>query len=231
MKGTVKIVKAVKPILALLCVLVLIIGVVPVLAETADMEKANVSWDLVPDKPVTIYTRFVGLEKYIPVEFVITDFEHIKAMKGKNKLSFHITFTNNFVPTDEEIQIAGLHCSGCYLGYCVNDYTSGLNVEEKNKYDVTVKVSEEVRDKVEYKADDGTKLSFIKKLVYQLTIEYPESYDGLCIGATGRTEASDWEPESEYWEGKLPFSKTVYYSLTNSDLTHFMRIDPSTAIE
>ena len=223
--------KCVKGLFILVMILALVAEVIPAFAEGADLEKVNVSWDLEPDKPVTIYTRFHGLERSVPVEFVISDMEHTKGKKGKNKLTFRITFTNDFEPTEEEISFLGARDAKCYLGYVITDYESGMCLEVKNKLGVTVKDKEEPKEKASFQSADGTKLNFIKKWTLLITIEYPEDYTGLCIGASGRTEATDSDAESKYWKGKLPFSKTCYYSMTNAELTHFMRIDPATAAD
>ena len=125
--------KCLKGLFVIIIILALITELVPAFAEKADMEKVNVSWDLEPDKPVTIYTRFPALERYVPVEFVITDLEHTKEKKGKNKLTFRITFTNNFEPTEDEISMLGVHNSKCYLGYTITDYEILLFVDLKQR--------------------------------------------------------------------------------------------------
>ena len=163
--------KKIRSLFVLLIIFMLMAEVVPAFAETADLEKVNVTWDLEPDKPVTIYTRFHGLDKYIPVELVITDMEHTKGKKGKNKLTFRLNFTNNYEPAEEEISFLGARNAKCYLGYVITDYESGLCLEVKNKKAVTVKDKVETKELAEFKSADGEKLSFLKKWVVFITID------------------------------------------------------------
>ena len=222
-------------VLAVLTAIMFVLSAGSVFAEAVelpDMQKANVAWDLEPDKPVTSYTRFVGIEDYVPVEAVITDWEQVKTGKGTVKLSFTITFTDDFEPTDDQISMIVHHkvnsFTGGYFAWTENDYSTGMCLEVKNKLGVIVKCEEIAKETKECTASDGSKLQFDKKLVESITVEYPEDYDGLCIGILGCLSALDYTPETNYWNGKGPFSKTIFYSPSNANLSHFMRVTSDT---
>ena len=223
-------------ILFIILTLLFAVNVVSASAEgTAVMETVNVSWDLAPETPVTVLVHCPGLEKLIPFNAVIKDVEQSKTNKGKNVYSCTVLFTRAYEFTDEEISMYALHQNKANtkssLAFCIVDFETGLCLEARNKLGVNVK-SQTIKhgkdDHTQYKSSEGISCKYRKQWEIKITVEYPEDYEDLCIGLLGRFEN---DSEDRFWNGKIPFSKTVYYSSTNAEMSHFMRITPPASEE
>ena len=71
---------------------------------------------------------------------------------------------------------------------------------------------------------NGMYIKFTVKAVYKITITCPKDYDGLCLGVIGQTNPVPSDMNDAFWEGKVPFSETTFYSSENDQVAHFMRI-------
>lgn len=198
------------------------------------MKNLGVKFDLKPDKTITYKTRFasIGLKEQ---EATLTNYKIENAKKeGYKKLTFVVKFSGKTDFTDSQIHkiinsnyVQKKNSVGNDAYCAVVDYNTGIALEKKNDYNVTVKSNWSLSKEHEYKDKDGCAITaFTYKL--KVTVTYPKNYKGLCIGIGGSTalkeDTKNQKNNNKFWSGKLPFGKTTYYSKTDKDIAHFMRV-------
>ena len=220
---------------AVMLYMMVLLAVMPARAAEADMEKANVAWDLKSGKTVTCQTRFTGLDKDIPVKFRLSGMTDGITENGMRKISFTLVYTCDFAPTEAETRIIGNAGVDGTIGnlvcWTLCDYETGYNLEVENEHRV-----EETYDHLDssferYDAADGTQISILRKKRYFITVTFPKDYDGLCIGVLGLKTALPSEIDNQFWNGRLPFSRSGYCSAIDQHFSHFMRIRAAGAPE
>lgn len=188
----------------------------PVGAQAAgkNLKKSGVPFDLKPNQAVSCQAYFadVGLKKETAK---LTDFKITDAKKsGYKQLKFTVTFQRNHSWTKSEVHKAAnsKHCqkTGSILGSCyyaLVDYNTGACLAAKNKYDVTVKASDwETLNEKTYTDAHGCYVT-IRDIRRTVTVTYPASYKGLCLGVGGETRMES-AATKKFWKGKLSFKKT-----------------------
>ena len=215
-------------VLAVLALMLAMALAVPAFAEGAAMEAVNVVWDLEENTPVTCRVRFTGTDEYYPVEYRITGMKDTVAGDGTRKITFIVNFTNKFNPSKDEVTaIAGANVNGEIGGtmaWTLVDYDTGLNIEEVNRVGLTEDAVEKTYNTRKFYGSNGAYIEVPVTIVYQVTITCPKDYDGLCIGVLGQVNAVPTQKDMAFWEGKVPFSETSYFSAEDDQLTHFMRV-------
>lgn len=216
-------------ILAMVMMLTCFAYTVPVnAAGKADMEKANVKWDLKNNKKLTYkqYWYSMGVKKHT---VKMTNFKIRNAKKkGFKECTFTLTYKMKVNPTRDQILKMGRRCDQGKLftqwGFCVVDYQTGKSLEQKN--DKGVKTTWKIKS-YNYAKLYGTNGSWIRypqKQVFKVKITYPKDYKDLTIGVVGSTKAN-LRTADAHWAGKLPFSKaTALYSKKDKAFAHFMRV-------
>lgn len=214
--------------LALALVLILAFQAVSALAETPDMEAVNVAWDLEVNKPVTCLGKFTGTDADFPLEYSITNMKDTVTADGMRQISFTLTYNAMYSPGKDEVTaIADANVDGNIGGtfaWTLVDYDTGLNIEDVNSIGLTEQVDEKTYNEKKFNGNGGAYISCPARAVYQITITFPKDYDGLCIGVLGQSAAIASDTDMAFWEGKVPFSQTSYYSPDNDQVSHFMRI-------
>ena len=213
----------------LACILLVLVSAMPALAETeAAMEKVNVSWDLEPNVPATCYIKFTGTDADFPVEYKITGWKDTIRKDGMRQITFTLNYSNKFSPTKDEVEtIASANVNGSIGGtfaWALVDYETGLDIEETNDVQLTQKAEKKTDNQKKFNGKNKTYIKYTVKSVYKITITCPKDYDNLCIGVLGQGVAIGSENDDGFWEGRVPFSETSYYSAENEQFTHFMRI-------
>ena len=201
-------------------------------ADTADMAKANVKWDLKNKKTVKFKTTWseVGVKKHT---VKMTGFKVKKAKKkGYKQCTFTLTFNRDIKPSNKQISKMGAISSmgsiyGGNFWFTVADYQTGECLEVPNDKDVTVKSKWTYSKYTKKKAKDGSWIRFAKKATAKVTIVYPATYKDLVIGAGGYTcasklvEAQDAEEyEGDVWED---FATGKFYELDEPVTNLFFR--------
>ena len=221
--------RLVKLLLLFFSVVLLVLTMIVATAETVDMEKVNVSWDLEPEKPVSIYTRFSGLEYYVPIKITLTNVQKGEDKQGRSTISFTLVKEMDFTPTDDEIRRISAHTINGTIGgdwaWCVVDYDTGMSLEpKKNNKGVVVSYKEGKSVKEKLSTKDKKSIQIGRKGETTITIAYPKEYNGLCFGVLGKMQAFGNNTEDKFFAGSVPFSLTIYHDSGKADLSHFMRI-------
>jgi hypothetical protein len=203
---------------------------VDVAAAKPYMKNLKVSWDLENDKEVTYKTIVAGVGNRVK-STKITNYEIADAAKsGYKKVTFTVTFKNEWKPSKNEVHecVYSSYIQGTgYMGYdgwyAIVDYNTGIDLEEENDFDVTVKTGKWKKfNKKNYKDKDGCGVRLYDEKV-KVTVTYPEDYDGLCIGVGGKYQLNESKADIAFWNGKKPFGKTSY-SKNGKKSIHFMRV-------
>ena len=216
---------------------------VPVNAETtADMQKANVKWDLRNNKTLKFKTSwsFLGVKTHT---VKMTKFKVKKAKKaGYKQCTFTLTFNRSIKPnkvqvTEMDEMFGECGSFGGDFYFTVVDYETGESLEVPNDKGVTVTGSKwKYSGKVTKKGNSGSSIWYKKKATVKVTILYPSTYKNLAIGVGGLTVAPHYvDTEDDYevvnpnanafFEGARPFSEeTLLYSKTDKSFAHFMRV-------
>lgn len=190
------------------------------------MKKANVRWNLKPDKEISFKTYFDGYEDYISIKAKVKDFKIEDAEKeGFKKASFTIDykFPNLDLTPEQAKRIYDERGSFHYM-WTVLDYNTGTSLEVENDSKVKVEYSKWIYpyENHTYKIDDDSKLSIHEGAKKEVTITYPENYKRLVLMVGGATDPHF--DGSLFWDGNLPLMKTAFYEKNKKDLSSFMRI-------
>lgn len=209
----------------------------PVNAEAATknyMKKVNVNWDLKKNKSVTFKTKYagIGMKKQ---KAKITNYKIKNSKKkGYKELTFTLSFSRQWnvkasevhkIANSDYCQKTGQIGAGCY--YAIVDYNTGKTLEKENKYNVTVE--KELKSQTPkyyycYHQDGYYEWVCISNGSMEIKVTYPKNYKGLCIGIGGKTTLAETKNDTKFWNGKVPFGKTTYYSKKDKSIAHFMRV-------
>jgi hypothetical protein len=193
------------------------------------MEQAAVAWDLKNGEMVASRTGISGLKEDVPVTHGITDLEIRDAGDGKTEMAFIYHATVEYRPeSDEQIEaiVKGAKNGGigAEFGYCIVDYTTGMDLEEKNEYEV-VCTAEVLNDgQVKHTAGNGAWIILNENVAIKVTATWPTGYEDFCIGVIGHSTVFADKNDTGFWEGKVPFHKTAYYFKDHPEYTHFVRV-------
>ena len=208
-------------------------------AEKADMEIANVSWDLKSDQAVTFqsYVAGVGYKDYT-AQVNSLKVEDAKK-EGYKKLTFSLVITYPDF-TKKEVHKAN-HVETDSLGgevyYTFADYETGQCLEVENDKDVSCKSTGwkstkyvEVYHAWETTPDGGERdcmLEYAKiHRVKKVTVVYPETYKNLCLIVGGHDKSIITNPvkDDAFWSGEGKFSKSSLCNAKNNKVAHAIRI-------
>lgn len=182
-------------------------------------------FDLKKNKKVTYYSYYKGIGNR-KESAKITGYKIMDAEKeGYKKLKFSITFKPEFKLSKSEVdkRLKDSAHNPSHVVYTVLDYNTGISLERPNDKGVDVKCSWKQTKKNKYYGS-GSRYYWIATMKAQVTITYPEDYDGLCVGIGGCLKAKESKADKAYWKGRKPFGEaTRYYSKKKTNF-HFMRI-------
>ena len=216
----------------------------PVSAEDqADMQKANVKWDLKNNKTLKVKTTWSVLgTKTHTVR--MTKFKVKKAKQpGYKQCTFTLTFKKDIKPKKNQIiEMADLYSEAGEFGgrfyFAVADYKTGESLEVPNDKGVTVKSKWSYSKYTKKKAKGGVWIKFPKVTTVKVTITYPNTYKDLAIGVGGYTCTAEYvevDDEGTY-EADAPYTRMFFlggdlfsdadylYSKTDKSFAHFMRV-------
>ena len=199
------------------------------------MEKAVVSWDLKGDEMLNTAFFFTGMDEPLPSQTGINDFTIRKLDDGRMEMTFTYKTIIDFVPTEEQTKKIGKSARkgkiGGIWGYCIVDYTTGLDLEEKNNLGVECTNNDWIfEDENKFTASDGSWIRFNKNHSSTVTVTWPADYKDLCVGIFGCSSAFGGKKNDAFWKGKVPFYETDYYFKDRPEYTHFMRVNDSTLV-
>lgn len=222
--------KATRTAVTFLLVLLLVIPLHSALAAKPVMETAKVSWDVQNNGTYETWTYFTGMKGPVPITHTISDLEIREIVGGRKEISFIYRTENHFTPKDDK-QIKAIASKGVKgtiggaHGFCILDYSSGLNLLEANDLGVECQYEQTDIQQQKYTTSDGKyHITVTELLERHVTVTCPSSYDGLCIGLLGHNTAKLSKNDLAFWEGKVPFTKTNYYFSKKPELNHFLRL-------
>ena len=197
-------------------------------ATKPHMKTVNAKWDLKNNKMLTFKTRYAGIgmtkQKVKMTGYKVKN----SKKKGYKELSFTLKFTRQWNVTPAQVhKIVNSGSTNIGAGHwiAVLDYNTGKDLEMKNnKQKVTVKSSGFKNSKPKYYKDKHGCAISLENATITVKITYPKKYKGLCIGVGGNTSLGQTKNDIGFWNGKLPFSKTSFYSKKDKSVAHFMRI-------
>lgn len=206
----------------MLAFLVLFAGTMPQTmtanASASYMKHLGVKFGIKPEKTYTFKSKISGGVSDPNMTWNISDVKFSNGKNGYKKLTFIATMKNEFRPTSSEISTLGsLYESGARVSlgggfYAIVDGESGLDLERKNDYDVTVKSKTTSKTKTErFENEEGAWISFHTVWQWKVTVVYPEDYEDLYIGFGGKNAEFETNVDKACWDGEVPFGKTSYY--------------------
>lgn len=205
----------------------------PVQVEAASkpyMKTANVKWDLKNNKTITYKTKYaeIGMKSQ---KAKITGYKIKNSKKkGYKELTFTVKYTCQWNMKPSEVhKMAQVEGAEGALGggnyYAVVDYNTGKDLEVKNKQKVTVEqIGDWKYSTPKYYYDNDGCWVRLSNVSVKVKVTYPKTYKGLCIGVGGRTTVKNTKNNTKFWEGKVAFKKTTYYSTKDKSVAHFMRV-------
>lgn len=243
--------KTTKKMISILLALVLGAGSIFSSATNASaagkaLGKLNLNWDLKNGKSYEVPIRLPVINKKGNGTIQIKNLKKANAKKkGYKKITFIFEcHGENIKLSNEEIvdlcQSPAVDVGEISDKYvAIIDYASGMSLDTKNKYQVTVKSSSwktTYYPKQHSQYYEGEKLGqdwwwrCIKMSKIKVTITYPKSYKNLCIGI-GETvliqnymsDFKESKNDKAFWKGKTSFAKTDMYKKWKK-YAHFMRI-------
>lgn len=201
-------------------------------AGKAYMKGLKVNWGLKKNKACSVTGTYVVIGKK-GWTFKIKNYKVSNASKkGYKKLTYTVVCTrqNWSISPSEVHKIVNSSYSkrtgkiGSGFTCAVVDYDTGLDLEEKNNFNVTVKNSEWKNSNTKiYKDSDGCSASIQSTGKCKVTITYPKEYDGLCIAVMGCNQLNDSKADNAFWKGKKAFGATSYYKKGKKN-SHWMRV-------
>lgn len=192
------------------------------------MKTANVKWDLKKNKTVTYKTKYVGIGMKNQ-KAKISDYKIKNSKKkGYKELTFTVKWTRQWKLKNNEIHKMAYSNIDTSIGgesyYAVVDYNTGKSLEKKNKQKVTVKQIGKPKYQAKYYYDKDGCYVWISNITKKVKVTYPKNYKGLCIGVGGSTSLKNTKNDTKFWNGKVAFKKTSYYSSKDKSVAHFMRV-------
>ncbi len=160
------------------------------------MKSLNLKWDLKKNKNVTLTANYPGIgHKKFNVKMTTYKIENAADDKY-NKLTVGYTVTRKWTPTKKQVDKI---LKTCYVklqkdyayvpfvnGYAVVDYNTGVSLEGKNDFDVTVKtLKNKSSGTKKFKCKNGW-IKLAKTATVKFQVTYPKDYTGLSIGLLGR---------------------------------------------
>ena len=206
-------------------------------AEKPYMKSLKLKWDLKKNKAVTSKEAIAAYGKK-PLKITVKNYKVSKAKKGYKKASFTITYVQNFKPTkrqvDNMVGYGNIMRGGYY--FSLVDYTTGKSLlpgsEMAKQLDVTTRMSKWTYSKaVKYKGSKGNWVKLSAKGSVKVTVTFPETYKGLCLGVSGMTfdqneaflSASATTILEKFDKGTSSYGKTALYKKGKTN-SHWMRI-------
>lgn len=196
--------------------------------STAVMAKLKLRWSLKADKKLSITEPYagVGAKKSTIV------MKNYKVRASKNKpgykvLSFDVVRTLGWAPTKKQVHkimnsdyYVDTDSVGGGIYVAVVDRTTGKSLAVKgNKQKVTVRSSEWTFSnptKMITDEDRCHSLALWKKSKIHVSVTYPSSYKGLCIGVGGYNKKVETKADTQFWQGKTSFKNTSFYKSAKS---------------
>lgn len=160
------------------------------------MKNLDLKWDLKEGKNLLLTANYPGIGKQ-KFSVRMTSYKLQDASKqGYKELTIGYKSTRKWMPTTEKVDkiinasvkrtIGDFQYIPFVSGFAVVDYYTGVSLEGKNDYDVTVKIlNRKFSGTKKYKGTDGNWMRIAKTAAINIQITYPEDYKGVCIGLIG----------------------------------------------
>ena len=164
----------------------------------------------------------------------VSKLKTVKVGKGMKKTTLTMTFTKKDLSSSQIKGVLRAFHKGAdsdvVFGdhyYALVDYNTGMSLEDpSNAFGVKVKVlKDKTKTTKKYRDYDGCWFYVVNKWTVKLSVKYPASYKGLCLGAIGSSAsiASASAGTSEFFDGYRTIYRTKLYTKDRKN-AHFMRI-------
>ena len=210
----------------------------PVKAQQAakaskNLKKAGFTFDLKQNKVKSIKTYLKGTQSSV-YRVKLSGMKTVNAGKGMKKTTFTLTYALKDLSSSQIRDTLRMVHKGFYSDvifgdhyYALVDYNTGMSLEDSgNAFGVKVKVlKSKTQQTKKYRDYDKCYFYKAKKWTVKLSVTYPESYEGLCLGVIGSSasEASSGVSADEFFDGARTIYKTKLYTKDRKN-AHFMRI-------
>ena len=222
------------PLTVIFTLIISLFLVVRTHAASSYMESLNaIRWDLEPNKTVTYQTCYPGIGMRNE-KAKMSNYQKTSLGSGYDRITFSLVMDGIDSLNDSEISAVVGALKGRRFGtrvFAIVDYDTGKTLEAPNAYGVTVTYKKEVLKTKRFNAANGDWVT-IDTTKYDVQIDYPSSYEGMCIGASGVRQALYAEGKKDpYFEGAGRYGDTVFYDSSNHNLAHFMKVTSRTVIQ
>lgn len=208
------------------------------LADTmyaANMKKSTkgITWGLKANKKITYYSYWGGVGMIAQQAKITKWKDQWTGNDGMRMLTFRITYTRKKKPSAKNLIKAATYYTvrhpelnstspPCY--YVVVDYKTGMSLEDPNNpYGVIVSNNGWKQSKPTTYKTKGYSISMTNIRV-DVTIEYPFTYQDMCIGIGGKTRIGSTYKDNYFWDGIYPFWMTnSLRSTKKKKIAHFGR--------
>lgn len=201
-------------------------------AEKPYMKKIGVKFDLKKNKAVKSKEKVVGVGNK-NLKITVKNYRTAKLKNGKKKTTFTVVYDRSFKPTKKQVHKMNRSYDGTLFGgfwVDVVDYSTGcLDESVMDELGVSVKLSKWKYSKnKKFKDGDGCWVKYPLRAQVKVTITYPASYKGLCLGVGANSYfnpegSTAYKVNQAHFEGKRPFGKTYMYKKGKTN-SHWMRI-------
>ena len=201
-------------------------------AEKPYMKKIGVKFDLKKNKEVKSKEKVVGVGNK-NLKITVKNYKTAKLKNGKKKTTFTVVYDRSFKPTKKQVHKMNRSYDGTLFGgfwVDVVDYSTGSFDESvMDELGVSVKLSKWKYSKnKKFKDGDGCWVKYPLRAQVKVTITYPASYKGLCLGVGANSYfnpegSTAYKVNQAHFEGKRPFGKTYMYKKGKTN-SHWMRI-------
>lgn len=195
------------------------------------MKTAKVKWDLKKNKNVTCKDKVIFYGNKT-AKAKVKSLKTTKLKNGKKRTTLTIAWARDidyFNPkTQDELDRMQTEQIAYDPFFSIVDYDTGKSLESGNamarKRGVSVKKTQNFiyYEGIVYVGTNGRGVTLSPLMTVKLSITYPKSYKGLCLGVwMGPNKATS--ADNKFWKGKALLKSTSYYKKYRSSM-HWMRI-------
>ena len=188
----------------------------------------GITWDLRPGKTLT-YKSYLGGVGLVKQKVSMTNYsDQASSRSGYRILKFRLNYNRKMSLTASQVANASTYyyvyhpdmTEGPRCFFAIVDYDTGKSLQASNKFGVTV-------SRKWYK---GTTYTYrtsgysyeLSNTYVDVVVNYPVSYQRMCIGAGGWSSATKTTADENFWNGKIAYWKTnLYQSKKTKLLAHF----------
>lgn len=194
----------------------------------------EIRWDLKKGKTVTLPVPFAAVGT-CSLKAKVTKWTRKKNRDGSRSLEVKISVSQPLTFTRKQIHTIansafcrkyGRVSSPVYTA--VLDYGTGLSLETKNRFGVTVTPAPDDGKvlKIRHFQDSHGCFLTLYDLQCHFTVHYPAAYQGLCIGIGSHTKLEQNSSKANrFFQGKLSFTKaSMLYKASGRKTAHFIHI-------